>query len=165
MLATKNRTRLWDKVDVRGVNDCWPWLASRNADGYGQFSLNGKILGPHRIVYREYYGDGLDEPDPTFPSRSLTVMHDCDHPWCCNPAHLKLGTNAENNQDMVVKGRERHVSGEAHGQHKLTSVQILEIREKYATGRYTYLRLADEYGVSDVLIGKIVRREIWRHIE
>lgn len=37
----------------------------------------------------------------------LVAMHLCDNDWCVNPDHLKMGTQQENVQDCVAKGRRR----------------------------------------------------------
>jgi len=42
---------------------------------------------------------------------------------------------------------------------KLTNGDVYAIREKYATGNYSYGRLAREYGVVSETIGRIVRQE------
>lgn len=36
------------------------------------------------------------------------VRHSCDNPPCCNPAHLLVGTAAQNAQDMAERGRHRN---------------------------------------------------------
>lgn len=55
--------------------------------------------------------------------------------------------------------------GETHGRAKLTEKQVVEIRQRY-TGAYgEQTALAKEYGVSQALIGKIVRAEVWTHME
>lgn len=55
--------------------------------------------------------------------------------------------------------------GEGHGRAKLTEEQVHEIRRKY-TGRYgDQSRMGREYGVSQSLIAKIVRGDIWTHLD
>lgn len=85
------------------------------------------------------------------------VRHTCDNKWCVNPDHLVLGTQAENMQDKVDRGRQ--AKGTAHGRVKLTEPAVLSIRERYSPGKG--VALAKEFGVSRRLIGKIVRRELW----
>ena len=45
------------------------------------------------------------------------------------------------------------------GEAKLTAEQVLEIRASSETQRV----LAERYGVSKALVGRIKRRELWRH--
>jgi hypothetical protein len=73
-------------------DDCWEWRGNRNNRGYGKL---GKIYA-HRVAYELASG-----PIPS----GLEVMHSCDNPPCCNPAHLSVGTHADNMQDMARKGR------------------------------------------------------------
>jgi hypothetical protein len=37
------------------------------------------------------------------------------------------------------------------------------MRALYTTGGWTYRTLGARYGVSDVMVGNIVRQESWRH--
>lgn len=90
--------RLVTKIDVRGPDDCWPWLAGTNNHGYPKINLpfNAGLLQASRALSIALDGPIVDEHE---------VCHDCDTPWCMNPAHHFRGTHAENMADMVRKGR------------------------------------------------------------
>ena len=141
--------RFWSKVEKGSLTECWPWRASFLRGGYGYFYFEGTRQA-HRMAYELSYGKPGDK----------CVLHTCDNPACCNPSHLFLGTQGENIIDMEGKGRRRFARGEASNS-KLNREQVNEIREKYASGGYTYVRLADEYNVSFPMIGNIVRRDSW----
>lgn len=88
------------KIDRSGgLFACWPWNGYRNLDGYGIVSRRrgGRCLA-HRYAFEQYVGP--------IPENSV-VLHSCDNPRCCNPAHLSIGTQAENVADMIKKGRAR----------------------------------------------------------
>jgi hypothetical protein len=92
--------RLWTKIAKASKNECWPWLAHRNEHGYGTIQSGRKSLLAHRIVYELVHGP--------FPM-PMKVLHRCDNPACCNPAHLWLGTQADNIADMNTKGRNGNI--------------------------------------------------------
>ena len=107
----------------------------------------------HRVAYELITGE---EPNGV-------LLHTCDTPLCCNPEHLTVGTQRDNLQDMRNKGRgvnPPHVPGEKCGMSKLTDTKVKEIRSSDLTQR----QLATIYGVSQTTIGKILRRETWRHV-
>lgn len=155
--------RFWSHVNKE--NDCWEWLACKNNKGYGRFQVKGKARGAHRVSW-----ELCNERE--IPSGML-VLHLCDNPSCVNPAHLDIGTQKENVQDCMKKGRKKmkgednyfHKNpriGALNGRCKLTTEQVKEIRlHKEIVSQY---ELGKKYGVSQSLIGSIQRREIWNHL-
>ena len=76
--------------------------------------------------------------------------------------NLEWVTRAENNDHAIRSGLGGF--GSVHGQSKLTETQVLEIRARYGGAWGEQGRLADEYGVTQGLVSKIVRGEIWTHL-
>jgi hypothetical protein len=142
---------------------CWPWTGGRFRNGYGRFHIGDSAFGAHRVSYEIWNGPIGD---------GLCVCHSCDNRACVNPAHLWPGTKADNNRDMVEKGRSRQSDssktrhlGESHGRAKLTNEQVREIRRRYEVGGVTLKALAAEFGVGISAVGRIVRRESWTHLD
>ncbi|MDQ3540762.1 MAG: hypothetical protein M3440_08755 [Chloroflexota bacterium] len=95
----------------------------------------------------------------------MQVCHDCptgDNPSCVNPLHLFLGTNADNHEDKMAKGRQAR--GERIATAKMTADQVIVARFKFATGNVSRAALAREYGISERTMGKLLRRECWKHV-
>lgn len=150
--------RLLKNIHTTTLYDCWEWVGSPNFYGYGEIRISGKTYKAHRIAYQFFYED--DDID------DKVVMHICDNPKCCNPLHLKLGTQLDNINDMCSKHRNRGrgYPGEDCGKHKLSNKQVLEIRNKYKTGLFSQRMLAKEYKVSQPNIKDILKRRTWKHI-
>ncbi len=131
---------------------CLIFTSTKNSDGYGRFSFNGKNRMAHKVAY-EYWNGKI--PD------GLQVCHSCDNPPCCNPKHLFLGTNKENMEDKVAKGRQAFLRGENHGSSVLTKEQVDSIRSGYASGK-RQTNLAKEFGISQPHVSSICRMERWK---
>lgn len=85
------------KYTVNHATGCWEWNAGRNRQGYGTFMYAPKKhTSAHRWSYSHFKG-----PIP----EGLQVLHSCDNPPCCNPAHLRVGDQSENMRECVAKRR------------------------------------------------------------
>lgn len=157
-LTEKNKRNFWKKIDRSPGNGpdggCWKWTAGL-VKGYGQFKLCGKHYLAHRIAY--FLANGQVE-------EGLCVLHRCDNPACVNPDHLFAGTNQDNANDMVYKGRAARQKGSSHGSSKLIEDEVIEIRSRYADGGISQDAIGLEFGVSQRLVSHIVNRENWKHI-
>lgn len=148
-LQPRDLARLWSKV-LKTPN-CWLWQGYLSP--YGRFSIGRDVtLQPHRLIYVLTYGPF---------DWSLEVCHNCDTPACVRPAHLFLGTEADNARDAWAKGRAAH--GERHGMASLGEQQVLAIRAALRAGEAT-TTVARRYGVSAPLVMAIKHRRLWRNV-
>ena len=141
----------WDQVEPVD-SGCYEWTGKLEKSGYGRVSWYGKKRLAHRVAM--FLSSKLADLDT-----KLLVLHRCDNPKCCNPRHLFLGTHSDNTRDAVSKGRQfiPDNRGARSGNAKLTLEQADEIRTKYAFGYGPQQKIAAEYGVSQMVISKIVR--------
>jgi len=147
------RVRFWSKVDRRSESECWPWVASVGQYGYGQFRHDDKMRKAHRIAWELTNG-----PLPAH----LVVCHHCDNPPCCNPAHLFVGSNADNMADMKAKGRGRCLRGQTHPRARLTSLEVrAEIPDLLAHG-FLQSEVGKMYGVGQAHISRIALGKLWK---
>lgn len=147
--------RFWNKVDVRGEDDCWEFQGALNSTGRGAFSIGRKNIKAHRYAYETKVGAIPD---------GMLVCHHCDNGKCCNPKHLFLGTMADNVRDMINKGRKRVLRGDDDPKSKLNSGQVLEIVHLYKTGFFTQPHIARMFGVSRSAIESILNGYNWNHV-
>lgn len=167
--------RFWPKVDRRGPDECWPWLAASTPGGYGVIGSGGLVGhggdGFMRMATHVSWeiANGTPWPDGKW------ALHSCDNPPCVNPRHIEPGDQIENMSQAKARRRVRSgtnhpmhlhpyaARGAAHGLTHLTDDDIRVIRAGYASGR-GYKSLADEFAVAPATIKRIVTRETWRHV-
>lgn len=158
--------RFWEKVERTA--DCWIWRAARDSRGYGNFFMQRTYWKANRVSWFLAHG-----PIPD----GMMVCHTCDNRACVRPDHLFLGSAAVNSADMVTKGRSaagdrqglrKHPGTASHGEGrwsaKLTVVQVIAMRTDYAAGGVSQQRLAEQYGVGQGQVNRILTRKRWTHI-
>jgi len=126
---------------VQKGSGCWIWIGTRNSYGYGIFLLAGECpVRAHRYAYEREKG-----PIPD----GLVVRHSCDNPPCVNPAHLSLGTKADNAADARDRGR--MPSGKDHWNAKIRPEEV----EKIKNDPRTHAEIGREYGISQGTVSRI----------
>lgn len=122
---------------------CWIWLGAPDSWDYGVFRVGGHLHKAHRVSYELFKG----------PAGDQKVLHKCDNTFCVNPGHLFLGSDQDNMDDKVKKGRQSKT---------LTVEEVAEVRRIYRAGGISQDDLGAEYGVSHSLVSIIHRNDEYR---
>jgi hypothetical protein len=147
--------RFWEKVNRSTSRACWEWTGSHGAGSpYGQFQWDYRMVRSHRAAYMLSIGE--------IPE-GLHVLHRCDNPKCCNPTHLKLGTQADNMADKVRRRRASRIGkpGESNPSAKLTWAKVRAIRKRGAL-KIPGTVIAREFGVDQTTVSNILLGKSWR---
>lgn len=136
--------RFWSKVLV--TDGCWVWVGALNRDGYGRFYFQYHNFPVHRLAYEMLVGE--------IP-KGMNVCHHCDNPACVNPAHLFVGSHADNMRDRNSKSRQSR--GSKRPAAKLTEEMIPLIR----ADQRTQCEIAADYGVTQSVISEIKTGKAW----
>lgn len=113
------------------ANGCWRWIKSFVlTTGYGKLDHKGKTYSAHRESYKIFKGE--------IP-KGKHICHSCDNKWCINPDHLWIGTQKQNIQDMIAKGRKPNLKGKNV---KYSNELIILIRKLKNEGK-TYVQIND----------------------
>jgi hypothetical protein len=163
--------RFWKHV-AKGEG-CWEWTGSLYRNGYGRACVrHGKFTLAHRVAFRLTHGE--------IPE-GLNICHTCDNRKCVRPEHLYAGTQQQNVDDMVRRGRQRHAvqTGTMHGMAILTEEDVAEIRrlfsidrkeyvgpggKRHTLGKYSKARIARMFHVSHSTIASAVNGRNWKHV-
>lgn len=161
---TPEAQRFWSHVDKLGPDECWPWNTVVKQQ-YPEFYYFGRREGAHRIALILTVGE---------PPQGAHALHSCDNMKCCNPAHLRWGTHADNFKECL--GRvERYTKvyppkngtgkrGELHPGAKLSADDVERIRQLIKTGIWQK-DIAAQFQVSPTTISNIKKGKGWNHVQ
>lgn len=160
--------RFWSKVDRKSDDECWPWVAGLHSAGYGAFAVRMagggfKTKPAHQVAAHIAFG----------PAEGRYVLHSCDNRVCCNPRHLRYGTQHDNVRDAMA--RNRHVppppskgnpnppKGEAVWNQSLTETEAREIWRRHFAGE-NMSQISAAMGHPVHVINDVCRGRSWQHL-
>lgn len=152
---------LWSKVDKREPDQCWPWKGFLSERGYGRTWINDKAFYAHRVIFALANPGLIELEAPKDKSEGKFVLHRCDNPVCCNPAHLFLGTHLDNMRDKVLKHRSPDYSGDKGPRCKLTMDQARQARALRQEGA-KIKTLAEMFGISEPSMKSLIAGKSYR---
>jgi hypothetical protein len=121
IITPTNLRKLYSKIII-SKDGCWEWQGARSAKDYGVVSYNKTIYFSHRLFYKLFKGELIS---------GYQICHHCDNPCCVNPDHLFIGTNKDNVQDCIRKGRRSQSFEKKHIAHNASLTK--EEAEKIVT--------------------------------
>jgi len=155
MPSYDNPEDFWRNTKAEG--DCLIWQGPLvPVTGYGYVFRNGKVNRAHRVAWE--LANGRPPPPRKYGPGGLVILHACDRPACVNPAHLSLGTQAENQKQATQRGR-----GKPRGRASLTATDATEIKAALARGELQ-ATIALRFGVTPAAISHINTGKTWGHI-
>lgn len=82
-----------------GIGGCWWWCGAISSTGHGRATIVGRRqVGSHVLAWVAAHR--------RLVPAGLVVRHLCDEPSCVRPEHLDIGTQLENIDDRVSRGRQ-----------------------------------------------------------
>jgi hypothetical protein len=87
------------KCGAPDANECIPWIGAKTKSGYGILQVGAagsRKTTAHRVAWVLKHGDLPPE---------MVILHRCDNPYCVNVDHLAAGSQQQNLDEMVSKGR------------------------------------------------------------
>lgn len=151
---TDEQIRQFIRDNVIITGDCWIWQRNVNKRyARPQMCFRGKQVATHRASFTVFNGE--------IPE-GLVVRHHptlCNNSMCVNPAHLLLGTQADNVNDIRIAGNVREATDNHNS--KLTEEQVRMIRASDKTN----VALSRELGVGATTISYIRHNKRYKSVK
>lgn len=136
---------------------CWECSLTPSSD-YPCLKTKGEQLRATRLVLEAALGR------PIAPG--MLALHQCDNPRCVRvgPEHIFEGTQSQNIEGCVERGRHMAPFGELHSNSDLTELQVVEIKK--LKGAQSLEDTAKQFGVkSNTTIWNIWNGKTWKHVD
>jgi hypothetical protein len=137
--------RIWRRIEVRLLDECWLWQGCLDNFGYGHIGVDKKHYLAHRLAFEDIVG-----PIPD----GAVLRHTCDTGACCNPTHLVVGTQQANIHDKYERKRD-------HQKAVITKEIVDTVEARMPIPHGTKALLAKELGITPYLIWKIQIGDTW----
>lgn len=151
MVSLSSRIEKWTLHEP--MSGCLLWFGYLNqTNGRPVIRVARKNKIAYRVAWEMKNGPILN---------GLQVCHKCDNKLCLNTDHLFLGTQQDNANDAVKKGRS--LKGIRNPSVKITEESIDVIRYLKAIG-VRGEDIGKLFGVSGTNINSIYRGKLWAHV-
>jgi predicted XRE-type DNA-binding protein len=152
-MATNEPSDVFKFYNMRGPDECWEYIGNAWGGRAREPRPYFMAMGRRQIAYRWVFElvNGV-----TLTSDQL-ILHSCDQGGapvgCGNPKHMRLGTTAENMNDMKVRER-----------HGLPATVVRAIRRLIEQGQ-TQDEIARLYGLTREVVSSIATHRVYQHVE
>jgi hypothetical protein len=124
---------------------CHLWEGSISPNGYGVHTFYGLTQSTHRWAWEEANG--------AIPE-GFNILHECDVKRCVNPEHMEIGTQQQNMDQKVARGR---INQNPRPRRKVTSEEVAAMAKMYSAGSSWY-RIGIEFDRSQQQVKQKVER-------
>lgn len=146
---------IMNRIMATSKNKCWPWIGQRLETNYGIIRTPPFCSVAHRLVYVLFVGN--------IPSQ-LNILHSCDNPPCCNPYHLRPGTQKDNILDCKSKGRMVTLRGSQCARAIITE-QIVRSARRLRRDGVKLKDIASLFGCKPPVLSMAINRKTWKHVK